>query len=81
MSKKTFRIIESRQTTAYWEYIVKAESEQDALNIVLEGETDATEFWVDEDDMSEMDDRESEFSVYPADDDEEDNYKQNCCND
>jgi len=25
--------------------------------------------WVDEYDMSEMDDRESEFSVYPADDD------------
>jgi hypothetical protein len=53
----------------YWKYIVKANNEQEALDIVLEGETDATEMWVDEDDMSEMDDRESEFSVYPADDD------------
>jgi hypothetical protein len=66
---KEFHIIESRPTTVYWKYIVKANNEQEALDIVLEGETDATEMWVDEDDMSEMDDRESEFSVYPADDD------------
>jgi len=66
---KEFCIIESRPTTVYWKYIVKANNEQEALDIVLEGETDATEMWVDEDDMSERDDRESEFSVYPADDD------------
>ena len=68
---KEYRIIESRQTTAYWEYIVKAKSEQDALDIVLEGNTDATEMWIDEDDMSEDECNESEFSVYPANDNDE----------
>ena len=63
---KEYRIIESRPTTVYWEYIVKANSEQEALDIVLEGETDATEMWIDEDDMDEDECNESEFSVYPA---------------
>lgn len=64
--KKTFRIIESRPTTAYWEYIVKATNEQEALDIVLEGETDSTEFWVDEDDMDDDECNDSTFEVYPA---------------
>ena len=64
--KKTFRIIESRQTTAYWEYIVEATNEQEALDIVLEGETDSTEFWVDEDDMDDEECNDSTFEVYPG---------------
>ena len=61
--KKEYRIIESRPATYYWEYIVKANSETEALNMVLDGEIEATETWVEE---SGDDDEDSDFEVYEA---------------
>lgn len=60
--KKEFRIIESRPATYYWEYIVEAETETEALNMVLDGEVESTEAWAEE---SESD--ESDFEIYPSD--------------
>jgi hypothetical protein len=59
-----FRIIESRPATYYWEYVVEANDENEALQMVFDGEVEAEESWCEE---SEDDD--SEFDVYPADDD------------
>ena len=67
---KEYRIIESRPATQYWEYIVEANNEQEALDKVLEGETDAVETWVGDDDEDDMEDRDSTFEVYPVNNDE-----------
>ena len=61
---KEYRIIESRPATYYWEYIVEAESETEALNKVLDGKVEAEETWVEEDE-----DEDSEYEIYPANDD------------
>lgn len=60
-----FRIIESRPATYYWEYIVEANSETEALNMVLDGKIEAEETWVEEDG-----DVDSDFELYPVNDDE-----------
>lgn len=60
--KKEFRIIESRPATYYWEYIVEAETETEALNMVFDGEIESTEAWAEE---SEGDG--SDFEIYPSD--------------
>ena len=70
---KEYRIIESRPATQYWEYIVEANNEQEALDKVLEGETDAVETWVGDDDEDDMEDRNSTFEVYPVNDNDENN--------
>ena len=69
--KKEYRIIESRPATQYWEYIVEANNKQEALDKVLEGETDAVETWVGDDDEDDMEDRDSTFEVYPVNNDNE----------
>lgn len=56
---KEYRIIESRPATYYWEYIVKAENETEALNKVLDGEVEADETWCEE-----HDDEDSDFEIY-----------------
>ena len=61
---KQFRIIESRPATYYWEYLVEANDENEALQKVFDGEIEANEAWCEEDDVDD-----SEFEVYPADDD------------
>ena len=61
---KEFRIIESRPATYYWEYIVKAANETEALNKVLDGEIEATEAWAEEN----GDEDESDFEVYGEED-------------
>ena len=60
--KREYRIIESRPATQHWEYIVKAHNEQEALDKVLNGEIEAEETWVDEDDSVD-----SDFEVYSDD--------------
>ena len=50
-----FKIIESRPATYYWEYIVEAESETEALNKVLDGNIEAKESYVEESDSDESD--------------------------
>ena len=41
-----YRIIESRPVTQYWEYIVMADNETEALNKILSGNIEAGETWV-----------------------------------
>ena len=65
---KEYRIIESRPATYYWEYIVEAENETEALNKVLDGKVEAEETWVEEDE-----DEDSDYEIYPANNDNETN--------
>lgn len=64
MANKEYRIIESRPATYYWEYIVEAENETEALNMVLDGKVEADETWVEGDE-----DVDSDFEIYSDDDD------------
>lgn len=57
-----YRIIESRPVTQYWEYIVTADSETEALNKVLDGEVEADETWVEDDND------ESDYEIYSNND-------------
>lgn len=56
---REFRIIESRPATQYWEYIVTADSETEALNKILSGNVEAGETWVED-----SDDEESNYEIY-----------------
>jgi hypothetical protein len=58
---KEFRIIESRPATYYWEFIVEAENENEALEKVFNDEVEPSESWCEESDGDE-----SEFEVYPS---------------
>ena len=57
-----FKIIESRPATYYWEYIVEAENETEALEKVLEGNVEAESSYVEESDGDE-----SEFEISDID--------------
>jgi hypothetical protein len=50
-----FKIIESRPATYYWEYIIEAKNETEALNKILEGDTEAESSYVVESDSDESD--------------------------
>jgi hypothetical protein len=60
---KTFRIIETRPATAYWEYVVEAETEEQALEKVFSSQIEADDFGyeMDEDDDGNV---ESDFEVW-----------------
>jgi hypothetical protein len=60
---QTFRIIESRPATYYWEYIVEAENETEALNKVLEGEIEVESTYVEE-----SEDEESDYEISQTED-------------
>lgn len=57
---KQFRIIESRPAIYYWEYIVEAESADEALSKILEGEIEAESTYVEESEDEEDSDYEIE---------------------
>ena len=57
-----FKIIESRPATYYWEYIVEADNETEALEKVLEGNVEAESSYVVESDGDE-----SEFEISDID--------------
>ena len=57
-----FKIIESRPATYYWEYIVEAKHETEALEKVLEGNVEAESSYVVESDGDE-----SEFEISDVD--------------
>jgi hypothetical protein len=57
-----FKITESRPATYYWEYIVEAKNETEALNQVLEGDIEAESSYVVESDSDE-----SDFEISDAD--------------
>ena len=57
-----FKIVESRPATYYWEYIVEAESETEALEKILSGDIAASESYVEEGDGDE-----SDFEIYDID--------------
>ena len=44
---KTFRIVESQQVVVYYYYSVQAETETEALNMVIEGEVEHDEYILD----------------------------------
>lgn len=54
-----FKIVESRPATYYWEYIVEAENEEEALEKILNGDIAANESYVEEGDGDE-----SDFEIY-----------------
>lgn len=56
---KEYRIIESRPATYYWEYIVEANSPEEALAKVMDGEVEASETFCEEDE-----DVDSDFEIY-----------------
>jgi hypothetical protein len=57
---KTFVVIESRPVTRYWEYIVEAENETEALNKVIEFDgVEAVDGW-----EGDNEDNESDFEIY-----------------
>ena len=55
-----YRIIESRPATQYWEYIVTANSETEALNKILSGNVEAGETQIED-----SDDEDSDYEIYP----------------
>ena len=57
-----FKIVESRPATYYWEYIVEAESETEALEKILSGDIEPKESYVEEGDGDE-----SDFEIYDID--------------
>lgn len=50
-----FKIVKSRPATYFWEYIVEAENQTEALNKVLDGDIEANESWIEEGDGDEND--------------------------
>lgn len=52
---KEYSIVESRPATYYWNYVVEAENETEALNKVLEGKVEAIDSFVEESDGEESD--------------------------
>ena len=62
-----YRIIETRPATAFWEYIVEADDENQALEKVFNCEIEADEhgFELDNDDSGEDDD--STFEIFQED--------------
>jgi len=59
---KQFRIVESRPATYYWEYIVEAKNETEALNKVLEGNIEAESTYVEE-----SEDEDSDYEIESID--------------
>lgn len=57
-----YRIIESRPATYYWEYLVEAESETEALNKVIDEGIAADEAWAEE-----SEDDNSDYEIYQVD--------------
>jgi hypothetical protein len=60
----TYRIIETRPATAFWEYVVEADNEEKALEQVFNCEIEAEEhgFELDNDDSGDDDD--STFEIF-----------------
>lgn len=50
---KTFRIVESQQAVVYYHYTVQAETEEEALKMVLKGEVEREASIIDDSDSDE----------------------------
>jgi hypothetical protein len=55
-----FKIVESRPATQYWIYTVEAETETEALNLILDGNINPEESWTEESEDDENSDYEIE---------------------
>ena len=62
----TYRIIESRPATAFWEYVVEADNENEALEKVFNSEIEAKDFGYEMDNDGSGDDDDSTFEIYPV---------------
>jgi hypothetical protein len=61
-----FRIIESRPATAFWEYVVEADNETEALEKVFNCEIEAEDFGYEMNNDDAGDDDDSTFEVFDA---------------
>ena len=50
---KTFRIVESQQVVVHYHYTVQAETEEEALEMILKGEVAHEEYTIDNSDSDE----------------------------
>jgi hypothetical protein len=50
---KTFRIVESQQAVVHYHYTVQAETEEEALEMILKGEVEHYEYILDNTDSDE----------------------------
>jgi hypothetical protein len=46
---KKFTIIESKPAIQNWRYEVEAESQEEAIELILKGEVDSDHYWCDDD--------------------------------
>jgi hypothetical protein len=60
----TYRIIETRPATAFWEYIVEADNEEKALEKVFNCEIEAEEHGFELDNEDSGDDDDSTFEIF-----------------
>jgi len=61
-----YRIIETRPATAFWEYVVEANDENEALQKILNYEVEAEDHGYEMDVVDDGDDDESTFEVFPT---------------
>jgi hypothetical protein len=61
-----YRVIESRPATAFWEYVVDADNENEALEKVFKFEVEAEDFGYEMDNDDAGDDDDSTFEIFPA---------------
>ena len=61
-----YRIIETRPATAFWEYIVEADDENQALEKVFNCEIEAEDHGFELDNDDSGDDDESTFEIFAA---------------
>jgi hypothetical protein len=52
---KTFIVTETRPATYYWEYKVEAETAEEALDKVLNGDVEANDSYAEEDESEDSD--------------------------
>jgi hypothetical protein len=61
-----YRVIESRPATAFWEYVVDADNENEALEKVFKFEVEAEDFGYEMDNDDAGDDDDSTFEIFLA---------------
>ena len=46
---KKFKIIETKPAVEFWSYVVEAESQEQAIEMIREGLVDHEDYWISED--------------------------------
>ena len=61
-----YRVIETRPATAFWEYVVEADNEEQALEKIFKFEVEAEDFGYEMNNDDAGDDDDSTFEVFDA---------------